>query len=76
MDFIRYAERAASLVNADLPDEAALHEHLADRTWLHRSVTADHLYHHTGPLDGGLHRRTESGAGQMWTLTAPNPLAC
>ena len=39
MDFIRYAERAASLVNADLPDEAALHEHLADRTWLHRSVT-------------------------------------
>lgn len=38
MDFIRYAERAASLVNADLPDEAALHEHLADRSWLHRSV--------------------------------------
>ena len=40
MDFIRYAERAASLVNADLPDEEALHEHLADRTWLHASVTA------------------------------------
>ena len=40
MDFIRYAERAASLVNADLPDEEALHEHLADRSWLHRSVTA------------------------------------
>jgi hypothetical protein len=40
VDFIRYAERAASLVNADLPDEAALHEHLADRTWLHRSVTS------------------------------------
>ena len=38
MDFIRYAERAASLVNADLPDEEALHEHLADRSWLHRSV--------------------------------------
>ena len=40
MDFIRYAERAASLVNADLPDEAALHEHLADRAWLHSSVEA------------------------------------
>ena len=38
MDFIRYAERAASLVNADLADESALHEHLADRSWLHRSV--------------------------------------
>jgi len=40
VDFIRYAERAASLVNADLPDEEALHAHLADRSWLHRSVTA------------------------------------
>lgn len=38
MDFIRYAERAASLVNTDLADEEALHEHLADRAWLHRSV--------------------------------------
>ena len=38
MDFIRYAERAAALVNADLPDEAALQEHLADRSWLHPSV--------------------------------------
>ncbi len=38
MDFIRYAERAASLVNAELADEAALQEHLTDRTWLHRSV--------------------------------------
>jgi predicted RNA-binding Zn ribbon-like protein len=40
VDFIRYAERAAGLVNADLTDEAALHEHLADRSWLHRSVAA------------------------------------
>ena len=40
MDFIRYAERAAALVNADLPDEAALQAHLADRSWLHRSVVA------------------------------------
>lgn len=38
MDFIRYAERAAALVNADLPDEEALREHLADRSWLHRSL--------------------------------------
>ena len=41
MDFIRYAERAAALVNADLPDEAALREHLVDRSWLHRSLDAD-----------------------------------
>jgi predicted RNA-binding Zn ribbon-like protein len=38
MDFIRYAERSAALVNAELPDEEALREHLADRSWLHRSV--------------------------------------
>jgi hypothetical protein len=38
VDFIRYAERSAALVNAELPDEGALHEHLADRSWLHRSV--------------------------------------
>ena len=41
MDFIRYAERAAALVNAELADESALHEHLADRSWLHRSVVED-----------------------------------
>ena len=41
MDFIRYAERAAALVNAVLADEEALHEHLADRSWLHRSVVAE-----------------------------------
>ena len=40
MDFIRYAERAAALVNADLHDEEALRDHLADRSWLHRSVVA------------------------------------
>ncbi|GAA1927294.1 CGNR zinc finger domain-containing protein [Nocardioides hwasunensis] len=43
MDFIRYAEQSAALVNTDLPDEAALHEHLADRSWLHRSVVDDDL---------------------------------
>ena len=41
MDFIRYAERSAALVNAELPDEAALREHLADRSWLHRSLVED-----------------------------------
>ena len=39
MDFIRYAERAATLLNADLTDEDALRAHLADRVWLHVSVT-------------------------------------
>ncbi len=43
MDFIRYAERAAALVNTDLTDDATLREHLADRSWLHRSVTATDL---------------------------------
>jgi len=39
VDFIRYAERSAALVNADLPDAAALCELLVDRSWLHRSIT-------------------------------------
>lgn len=39
MDFIRYAEASASLLNADLADPDALLVHLADRGWLHRSVT-------------------------------------
>ncbi len=39
MDFIRYAEASASLLNADLDDPAALLAHLADRSWLHPSVT-------------------------------------
>ena len=43
MDFIRYAERAASLVNAELRDETALREHLADRSWLHQSVVSADL---------------------------------
>ena len=40
MDFIRYDERAAALVNADLDTEDALLAQLADRAWLHSSVTA------------------------------------
>lgn len=43
MDFIRYAERSAALVNTDLPDVEALREHLADRSWLHRSIAEDDL---------------------------------
>lgn len=39
MDFIRYAERAADLVNADLVDAAALHDLLASRAWLQERVT-------------------------------------
>ena len=34
MDFIRYAERSAGLLNADLSDVDALRTHLADRDWL------------------------------------------
>ena len=39
MDFIRYAEGSAALVNAELPDGTALVEHLAHRAWLHRSCS-------------------------------------
>ena len=41
MDFIRYAEASAALLNADLADPDALVAHLADRSWLHPSVTPD-----------------------------------
>ena len=34
MDFLRYADRAAGLVNADLPDVDALAAYLAGRDWL------------------------------------------
>jgi hypothetical protein len=39
MDFVRYAERSAALVNAALPDAAAVVDHLADRPWLQPQVT-------------------------------------
>ena len=34
MDFTRYAERSAGLLNTDLPDVDALRDFLADREWL------------------------------------------
>jgi hypothetical protein len=34
VDFIRYAERSAALLNEALPDVDALRAHLADREWL------------------------------------------
>ena len=39
MDFIRYAEAAASLLNAELADRDDLVAHLSDRQWLHSSCT-------------------------------------
>jgi predicted RNA-binding Zn ribbon-like protein len=39
VEFIRYAEASAALLNADLADSDALVAHLADRSWLHPSVT-------------------------------------
>ena len=41
MDFIRYAEAAARLLNAQLSDCDALVEHLAARGWLHDQCTDD-----------------------------------
>lgn len=39
MDFIRYAESAAALLNADLPDLDALLAHLSQRAWLHPTLS-------------------------------------
>ncbi|MDP9444122.1 MAG: CGNR zinc finger domain-containing protein [Actinomycetota bacterium] len=41
MDFVRYAERAAALVNAPLSDVDDLRQFLADRAWLLPDVRAD-----------------------------------
>lgn len=39
MDFVRYAEATAGLLNAALPDRDALVDHLSARTWLLASIT-------------------------------------
>ena len=39
MDFVRYAERAAELVNGDLDDADGLLAVLHDRAWLHADVS-------------------------------------
>ena len=39
MDFVRYAEQSAVLLNTDVPDVGALQEHLADRAWLVEQAT-------------------------------------
>ena len=38
MDFVRYAERSADLVNADIEDAEALRRFLGERTWLQDKV--------------------------------------
>jgi len=38
VDFIRYAESAAALLNSELPDVDALLAHLDKREWLHSTV--------------------------------------
>ncbi len=38
MDFIRYAESSAALLNAELPDLDALVDYLEERAWLARQV--------------------------------------
>ena len=39
MDFVRYAERSASLLNAQIVDVDALREYLEDREWLAEQAT-------------------------------------
>lgn len=53
MDFLRYAEAAANLVNDDLSDAQALRAHLVGREWLHEQCTdrdASVLRRFSGPL--------------------------
>jgi predicted RNA-binding Zn ribbon-like protein len=38
MDFVRYAERSADLVNAELEDAGSLVRFLSERTWMHDQV--------------------------------------
>lgn len=38
MDFVRYAERSADLVNSEIEDADALRRFLGERTWLHGQV--------------------------------------
>lgn len=38
MDFVRYAERSADLVNSEVEDADALRRFLDERTWLHDKV--------------------------------------
>ena len=40
MDFLRYAESGAALLNAEPGDVEGLVAHLADRAWLHDQVTS------------------------------------
>ena len=39
MDFVRYAESSAALLNAELTDSSAVVAHLAHRSWLQSQVT-------------------------------------
>ena len=39
MDFLRYAEQAAGLLNTEISDVDALVAHLAGREWLHEQCT-------------------------------------
>ena len=39
MDFVRYAERSAALLNTEIPDVDALRDHLRDRDWLVEQAT-------------------------------------
>jgi predicted RNA-binding Zn ribbon-like protein len=39
VDFLRYAERSAGLLNAEITDVTALQAHLADREWLAAQCT-------------------------------------
>ena len=39
MDFLRYAEQSAALLNAEIPDVGALRDHLGGREWLQGQCT-------------------------------------
>ncbi|MGH3366668.1 MAG: CGNR zinc finger domain-containing protein [Nocardioidaceae bacterium] len=81
MDFVRYADRAAALVNAPLDDVDGLREFLAERAWLVDSVavrdasTLRRLQRQLRPVFEASERADESDVvGRLNDLLARHPI--
>jgi predicted RNA-binding Zn ribbon-like protein len=81
MDFVRYAERSADLVNADIPDVDALVRFLDQRAWLHdqvveRDATALRRFQkELRPVFEASNQRKEDGVvAQLNALLAKHPV--
>ncbi len=81
MDFVRYAERSADLVNAEIDDAESLVGFLGDRAWLHdkvveRDATALRRFQRElRPVFEASNERDEQGVvDQLNTLLAKHPV--